>query len=31
VTFLSSRVNTMLSIPLPFFMASTHHGAVLLT
>jgi uncharacterized membrane protein len=31
VTFLSSRVNTMLSIPLLFFMASTHHGAVLLT
>jgi uncharacterized membrane protein len=26
VTFLSSRVNTMLSIPLLFFMASSHHG-----
>ncbi len=28
VTFLSSRVNTMLSIPLLFFMASAHHGAL---
>lgn len=26
VTFLSSRVNTMLSIPLLFFMASSHHS-----
>jgi uncharacterized membrane protein len=31
VTFLSSRVNTMLSIPLLFFMASSHYGAVLVT
>jgi uncharacterized membrane protein len=30
VTFLSSRVNTMLSIPLLFFMASSHHGAALI-
>jgi uncharacterized membrane protein len=29
VTFLSSRTNTMLSIPLLFFMASAHHGALL--
>ena len=28
VTFLSSRTNTMLSIPLLFFMASAHHGAL---
>lgn len=28
VTFLSSRVNTMLSIPLLFFMASAHHGGL---
>jgi uncharacterized membrane protein len=27
VTFLSARVNTMLSIPLLFFMASSQHGA----
>jgi uncharacterized membrane protein len=27
VTFLSARVNTMLSIPLLFFMASAQHGA----
>lgn len=26
VTFLSSRVNTMLSIPLLFFMAASQHG-----
>ena len=30
VTFLSGRVNTMLSVPLLFFMASSHHGAALL-
>jgi uncharacterized membrane protein len=30
VTFLSARVNTMLSIPLLFFMASSHHGAAIL-
>ena len=30
VTFLSSRTNTMLSIPLLFFMASAHHGALVL-
>jgi len=29
VTFLSARVNTMLSIPLLFFMASAQHGAFL--
>jgi len=29
VTFLSSRVNTMLSIPLLFFMAASQHGAAL--
>jgi uncharacterized membrane protein len=29
VTFLSSRTNTMLSIPLLVFMASGHHGALL--
>ncbi|HZP87939.1 MAG TPA: urate hydroxylase PuuD [Burkholderiales bacterium] len=29
VTFLSSRTNTMLSIPLLFLMASSHHGALL--
>ena len=29
VTFLSSRTNTMLSIPLLFFMASAHHGALI--
>jgi uncharacterized membrane protein len=28
VTFLSSRTNTMLSVPLLFFMASAHHGAL---
>jgi uncharacterized membrane protein len=28
VTFLSSRTNTMLSIPLLFFMAASHHGAL---
>jgi uncharacterized membrane protein len=28
VTFLSSRTNTMLSIPLLVFMASSHHGAL---
>jgi uncharacterized membrane protein len=26
VTFLSSRTNTMLSIPLLVLMASAHHG-----
>ncbi len=31
VTFLSSRVNTMLSIPLLFFMAASHHGTALFT
>ena len=30
VTFLSSRTNTMLSVPLLFFMASAHHGAAIL-
>lgn len=29
VTFLSSRTNTMLSIPLIVLMASSHHGALL--
>lgn len=29
ITFLSSRVNTMLSIPLLFFMAASQHGAAL--
>jgi uncharacterized membrane protein len=29
ITFLSSRVNTMLSIPLLFFMAASSHGAAL--
>ena len=29
VTFLSSRINTMLSIPLLFFMAASQHGAAL--
>ena len=29
ITFLSARVNTMLSIPLLFFMASAQHGAFL--
>ena len=29
VTFLSSRTNTMLSIPLLVLMASSHHGALL--
>ncbi|HZP93945.1 MAG TPA: urate hydroxylase PuuD [Burkholderiales bacterium] len=29
VTFLSARVNTMLSIPLLFFMASAQHGGFL--
>ena len=28
VTFLSSRTNTMLSIPLLLMMASTHHGGL---
>jgi uncharacterized membrane protein len=28
VTFLSSRINTTLSVPLLFFMASAHHGAL---
>jgi len=28
ITFLSSRTNTMLSIPLLVFMASAHHGAL---
>jgi uncharacterized membrane protein len=28
VTFLSSRTNTMLSIPLLVFMASSHHGGL---
>ncbi len=28
VTFLSSRTNTMLSIPLLVFMASAHHGGL---
>ena len=31
ITFLSSRVNTMLSIPLLFFMAASQHGAALFT
>lgn len=31
ITFLSSRVNTMLSIPLLFFMAASQHGATLFT
>ena len=30
VTFLSSRTNTMLSIPLLVFMASSHHGALVM-
>jgi uncharacterized membrane protein len=30
VTFLSSRTNTMLSIPLLFLMAASHHGALVL-
>ncbi|MES2012905.1 MAG: urate hydroxylase PuuD [Pseudomonadota bacterium] len=29
ITFLSSRTNTMLSIPLLFFMAASQHGAAL--
>ncbi|OIQ83279.1 hypothetical protein GALL_349120 [mine drainage metagenome] len=29
ITFLSSRVNTMLSIPLLFFMAASQHGSAL--
>ena len=29
ITFLSSRINTMLSIPLLFFMAAGSHGAAL--
>jgi uncharacterized membrane protein len=29
ITFLSSRTNTMLSIPLLFLMAASQHGAVL--
>lgn len=29
ITFLSSRTNTMLSIPLLFFMAASQHGATL--
>jgi uncharacterized membrane protein len=29
ITFLSSRCNTMLSIPLLFFMAASQHGAAL--
>ncbi len=29
ITFLSSRINTMLSIPLLFFMAASQHGAAL--
>ena len=29
ITFLSSRTNTMLSIPLLVFMASAHHGGAL--
>ncbi len=31
VTFLSSRCNTMMSIPLLFFMAASQHGAALFT
>lgn len=31
ITFLSSRTNTMLSIPLLFFMAASQHGAALFT
>ncbi|OGB20000.1 MAG: hypothetical protein A3E51_25335 [Burkholderiales bacterium RIFCSPHIGHO2_12_FULL_67_38] len=30
ITFLSARVNTMLSVPLLFFMAAGSHGGVLL-
>ena len=29
ITYLSSRVNTMLSIPLIFFMAASSHGAAI--
>ena len=29
ITFLSSRTNTMLSVPLLFFMAASQHGAAL--
>lgn len=31
VTFLSSRCNTMMSIPLLFFMAASQHGTALFT